>query len=220
MQIVLERVLWRRIARWPRGSCTAFAVPVIGPTLSARPAPVQEAMFRREPLRREQATAGARDPSQRSGRDRHRRTGARRPTPRGSGWCADELQDSSREREGERGQMSGKFRVYAGCAACLAGMIILGSAAMAQETMIAPDGRCVVSYGDRQPTVDEMKHALELGENCLRTRGLRRESSAAEPGTSCPRGSSLALNISFEFNSAILTEDARRQLEAGRRGHG
>ena len=109
--------------------------------------------------------------------------------------------------------MSGRFRVYAGCATCLAGLIIFGTAAMAQEMIIAPDGRCVVSYGDRQPTVDEMKHALELGENCLRTRGLRRESSTQETRTSCPRGSSLALNIRFEFDSAVLTDDARRQLE-------
>ena len=116
--------------------------------------------------------------------------------------------------------MSGRVRVYTGCATCLAGMIILGSAATAQETIIAPDGRCVVNFGDRQPTVDEMKHALELGENCLRTRGLRRESSAVGTGASCPRGSSLALNIRFEFDSAVLTEEARRQLEAGRAGHG
>ena len=108
--------------------------------------------------------------------------------------------------------MSGRFRVYASCATCLAGLIF-GTAAMAQEMIIAPDGRCVVSYGDRQPTVDEMKHALELGENCLRTRGLRRESSTQETRTSCPRGSSLALNIRFEFDSAVLTDDARRQLE-------
>jgi OOP family OmpA-OmpF porin len=109
--------------------------------------------------------------------------------------------------------MSGRLRVYAGCAAGLAGMIFLGSAATAQETIIAPDGRCVVSYGDRQPTADEMKQALELGENCLRTRGLRRESTTQDERMSCPRGSSLALNIRFEFDSAVLTDDARRQLE-------
>jgi outer membrane protein OmpA-like peptidoglycan-associated protein len=108
--------------------------------------------------------------------------------------------------------MSGRLQVYASCATCLAGAIIWGAMAMAQETIIAPDGRCVVSYGDRQPTADEMKHALELGENCLRTRGLRRETSAAGSDASCPRGSSLALNVRFEFDSAVLTEDARRQL--------
>jgi outer membrane protein OmpA-like peptidoglycan-associated protein len=108
--------------------------------------------------------------------------------------------------------MSGKSQVYVIWAACLAGAIICGSTAMAQETIIAPDGRCVVSYGDRQPTVEEMKHALELGENCLRTRGLRRESSTASSDAACPRGSSLALNIRFAFDSAELTQDARRQL--------
>ena len=109
--------------------------------------------------------------------------------------------------------MSGRFQVYAGCVTGLASAIMFGWAVMAQETIITPDGRCVVSYGDRQPTVEEMKHALELGPNCLRTRGLRRETSpAGTPGT-CPRGSSLALNIHFEFDSAALTEDARHQLE-------
>lgn len=108
--------------------------------------------------------------------------------------------------------MFGRLQVYAGWAAWLASAILFSSAAMAQETIIAPDGRCVVSYGDRQPTVEEMKNALELGENCLRTRGLRRESSSAGSDATCPRGSSLALNIRFEFDSAELTEAARRQL--------
>ena len=108
--------------------------------------------------------------------------------------------------------MSGRFQVNAGCATCLASAIIFGCPVLAQETIMTPD-RCVVSYGDRQPTVEEMKHALELGENCLKTRGLRREDSAVATGAPCPRGSSLALDIRFEFDSALLTENARRQLE-------
>jgi outer membrane protein OmpA-like peptidoglycan-associated protein len=105
-----------------------------------------------------------------------------------------------------------RLQAFVICTICLAGAIICVSVVMAQETIVAPDGRCVVSYGDREPTVDEMKRALELGEDCLRTRGLRRESSAAGADASCPRGSSLALNIRFAFDSADLTEDARRQL--------
>jgi outer membrane protein OmpA-like peptidoglycan-associated protein len=109
--------------------------------------------------------------------------------------------------------MSGKFQVCAGCVTGLASAIMFGWAVMAQETIITPDGRCVVSYGDRQPTVEEMKHALELGENCFRTRGLRREPSPVATEGACPRGSSLALNIHFQFDSAVLTEEARRQLQ-------
>jgi outer membrane protein OmpA-like peptidoglycan-associated protein len=109
--------------------------------------------------------------------------------------------------------MSGKFQVWAGCVTGLASAIMFGWAVMAQETIITPDGRCVVSYGDRQPTVEEMKHALELGENCFRTRGLRREPNPVATEGACPRGSSLALNIHFQFDSAALTEEARRQLQ-------
>ena len=109
--------------------------------------------------------------------------------------------------------MSGRFQVYAGCVNGLASAIMFGWGVMAQETIITPDGRCVVNYGDRQPTVEEMKQALELGENCFKTRGLRRENSAVGTEASCPRGSSLSLNIHFQFDSAVLTEDARRQLQ-------
>ena len=42
--------------------------------------------------------------------------------------------------------------------------------------------------------------------------GLGRESSAATTAAPCPQGSCLVLNIRFAFNSAVLTEDARRQL--------
>ena len=102
-------------------------------------------------------------------------------TPKASGWRGDELQGSSCEQRG--GHMSGRFQVYAGCVTGLASAIMFGWGVMAQETIITPDGRCVVSYGDRQPTVEEMKQALELGENCFRTRGLRRESTRRTTGT-------------------------------------
>jgi outer membrane protein OmpA-like peptidoglycan-associated protein len=109
--------------------------------------------------------------------------------------------------------MSGRSHVNATSAACLASAIIFGCPVLAQEMIMTPDQRCVVSYGDRQPTVEEMKHALELGEDCLKTRGLRREESAVGSGGPCPQGSSLALNIHFEFDSDQITENARRQLE-------
>jgi outer membrane protein OmpA-like peptidoglycan-associated protein len=108
--------------------------------------------------------------------------------------------------------MSERSHVNAIRLACLASAVVFGSPVLAQEMIVTPDQRCVVSYGDRQPTVEEMKHALELGENCFKTRGLRREDSAVGTGATCPRGSSLALNIHFEFDSAVLTENARRQL--------
>ena len=109
--------------------------------------------------------------------------------------------------------MSRRSHVNATSAACLASAITFGCPVLAQETIMTPDQRCVVSYGDRQPTVEEMKHALELGENCFKTRGLRREDSAVATGGPCPQGSSLALNIHFEFDSDVLTESARQQLE-------
>jgi outer membrane protein OmpA-like peptidoglycan-associated protein len=109
--------------------------------------------------------------------------------------------------------MFGRSHVNATGAAWLASAIIFGSPVLAQEMIMTPDQRCVVSYGDKQPTVEEMKHALQLGENCFKMRGLRREDSAAGTGAPCPRGSSLALNIHFEFDSAQLSENARRQLD-------
>jgi outer membrane protein OmpA-like peptidoglycan-associated protein len=113
----------------------------------------------------------------------------------------------------DRGPMSRRFQVDAVGAAWLAAGIMFSCPVLAQELITTPDGRCVVSYGDRQPTVEEMKRAL-LGDDCIRTRGLRRDESAATSptGATCPRGSSLALNIHFAFDSAVLTEEARRQL--------
>jgi outer membrane protein OmpA-like peptidoglycan-associated protein len=109
--------------------------------------------------------------------------------------------------------MSRRSHVNATSAACLASAIVFACPVLAQDVIMTPDQRCVVSYGDREPTVEEMKHALELGENCFKTRGLRRQDSAVGTGASCPQGSSLALNIHFEFDSDVLTEDARRQLD-------
>jgi hypothetical protein len=83
--------------------------------------------------------------------------------------------------------------------------------ATTQEAVVSPQGRCVV-MGER-PTREELPRALQLGDDCL-------ESGALEPGDKglhrvedeCPQGSSLALNILFQFDSDALTIDAQRLL--------
>lgn len=84
--------------------------------------------------------------------------------------------------------------------------------ATTQEAVVSPQGRCVV-MGER-PTREELPRALQLGDDCL-------ESGALEPGDKglhrvedeCPQGSSLALNILFQFDSDALTIDAQRLLQ-------
>ena len=126
-----------------------------------------EAMFSLPRQRRESTTALAPKPMI---ADDRRTNGDRGPGPgnsmlSGIGRRADELQGSRREQR--EGDMPGRLQVFLSCTICLAGAFIWGSAAMAQETIVAPDGRCVVSYDDRQPTVDERKRALELGDGFL-----------------------------------------------------